>query len=236
MQVTTAVILAGGLGTRLRNVVPDVPKPMADIGGRPFLERQIDYWIAQGVERFVLSVGYRREVIMDHFGTSYRDCQIEYAVEESPLGTGGGLLLAVNHLNRKGPFLLLNGDTYFEVSLQQMLAFHARHDSEWTFSLFRAREPGRYMGMEVGPDGRILLLDSGTGKPGRLANGGVYIVEQGVFSRNGWEAGMSLSLENEILPGLFRASARLFGCECDGRFIDIGVPDDYFRATDMLVD
>ena len=116
--VNSAIILAGGLGTRLRGVVQDLPKAMAPIKDRPFLEYQLDYWIGQGIRHFILSVGYRREVIMKHFGDKYRDVSIEYAVEETPMGTGGGLLLAVEKMKKRAPFLLLNGDTFFEVSLK----------------------------------------------------------------------------------------------------------------------
>lgn len=111
----TAIILAGGMGTRLRSAVPDLPKPMAPIHERPFLEHQMDYWIGQGVSRFIVSVGYMKEVIMDHFGASYRATPLTYAIEEEPLGTGGGLLLAAQGLSET--FLVLNGDTFFEVDL-----------------------------------------------------------------------------------------------------------------------
>ena len=92
--MATAVILAGGLGTRLRSIIPNLPKPMAPIGDRPFLEYQLDYWIAQGVNRFVLSVGYRHQVIIDYFGNSYKGVEVDYVIEQKPLGTGGALLLA----------------------------------------------------------------------------------------------------------------------------------------------
>ena len=96
--MTTAIILAGGLGTRLREAVPDLPKPMAPVNGRPFLEYLIDYWIEQGVKRFVMSVGYLHQDIVRHFGYRYRGVEIDYSVEESPLGTGGALLLASSKL------------------------------------------------------------------------------------------------------------------------------------------
>jgi len=88
--VISALVLAGGLGTRLRSAVPDLPKPMAPINGRPFLEYLLDYWINQGVDRFVLSVGYRHEIITEHFGNKYKEAQIEYVIEKTLLGTGGG--------------------------------------------------------------------------------------------------------------------------------------------------
>src|SRR5690349_1824955 len=142
----SAVILAGGLGTRLRSAVPDLPKPMAPINGRPFLEYQLDYWIAQGIKRFVLSVGYRHEAITKHFGFRYKGVELEYAVEERPLGTGGGFLLAAEKVGRREPFLLLNGDTYFGVNLNILNACALEHDADWCMSLFRTSAKGRYMG------------------------------------------------------------------------------------------
>lgn len=231
---TTAIVLAGGLGTRLRNTVPDLPKPMAPVRGRPFLERQLDYWIGQGVERFILSVGYRREAIMAHFGAGYRTAQIEYAVEETPLGTGGGLLLAAEKLANRSPFLLLNGDTFFEVKLVDLTDFHVARRSDWTFSLFRTNESGRYMGMEVDVDGRVGSLRAGAGRPGQYANGGVYLVNPEVLQSTAWRPCDKLSLEDDLLPALVAASARLFGREFEGRFIDIGLPEDYLRSAEIL--
>ncbi len=231
---TSAVILAGGLGTRLRDVVPDLPKPMAPINGRPFLERQIDYWIGHGVNHFILSVGYRREVIMAHLGSRYREARIDYSVEETPLGTGGGLLLAIEKLDDRSPFLLLNGDTFFDVKLADLAGVHVAHQSDWTFSLFRTNEAGRYMGMEMDTDGRILSLRSGMAEPGRLANGGVYLVNPDILQSAPWRTGDTLSLEDDLLPALFRAGARLYGFACEGRFIDIGMPEDYLRSAEIL--
>jgi len=233
--VTSAIILAGGLGTRLRSAVPDLPKPMAPVAGRPFLEYQLDYWIGQGVERFVLSVGYRHEAIVAHFGTQHRGVPLQYAVERAPLGTGGGLLLALDLLaDQQRPFLLLNGDTYFEVDLTALHEFHVRRQSDWTFSLFRSSEAGRYMGMGIDDEGHITALKSGTAEPGRLANGGVYLVDPSVLRARPWVAGGKLSLEDDILPVAFGSGRRLYGFECAGAFIDIGVPADYQRAAALL--
>lgn len=233
--VTSAVVLAGGLGTRLRSAVPDVPKPMAPINGRPFLEHQLDYWIGQGISEFVLSVGYRREDIIGHFGTVYREAVIRYAVETEPLGTGGGLLLAAAQLPSDRPFLVLNGDTFFAVALADLVDFHRRHVSDWTFSLFRADESGRYMGMQVAGNGRVESLRAGTaGQPGLLANGGVYLVEPHMITTSGYSAGSKASLEDDILANLQAKGSRLFGLECTSLFIDIGVPQDYYRAGELL--
>jgi len=230
----SAVILAGGLGTRLRSAVPDLPKPMAPISGRPFLEYQLDYWINQGVHRFVLSVGYRHEAITEHFGSRYKGAQIEYAVEERPLGTGGGFLAAAEKLGSQEPFLLLNGDTYFGVDRKVLHAYALEHDAAWCLSLFRTSEKGRYMGIEMSPEGQIMSLRSGVEQGSRLANGGVYWVHPRVLSEAP-SLGEKMSLEDDLFPNAFAAGRRLFGIEFKGTFIDIGVPEDYHRAPTLLV-
>jgi len=232
--MTSAVILAGGLGTRLRNTVPDVPKPMASVAGRPFLEYQLDYWIGKGIGRFVLSVGYRHEAIIDHFGDRYKGIELLYVVERVPLGTGGGLLLAVKELCLTSPFLLLNGDTYFEADWMLLRDFSEANDADWCFSLFRTNENSRYMGMDISPQGKILSMKSRADGLGRLANGGAYWVRPQVLDEAGFGVGRKLSLEDDIFPTLLAAGRQLFGIEFSGLFIDIGVPKDYERASSLL--
>ena len=122
-MITSAIILAGGLGTRLRSVVADMPKPMAPVNGRPFLEYLLDYWQNQGISHFIISVGYRHEIITGYFGARYKNATIKYAIEKTPLGTGGGFLLASDHLGDDRTFLLLNGDTYFPINLASLEKF-----------------------------------------------------------------------------------------------------------------
>lgn len=232
--MTSAIILAGGLGTRLRSAVPDLPKPMAPISGRPFLEHQLDYWMKQEVSHFVLSIGYRHEVIVDHFGNRYKDATLDYVIEKTPLGTGGGFLLAAENVGKSEPFLLLNGDTYFAVDLKVLIEFSFAHDTDWCFSLFRTNEVGRYMGMDTSPQGKITSLNSGAGHPGRLANGGVYWVNPRVLGSGGILPSGKVSLEDDIFPDAMASGQRLFGVEFSGVFIDIGVPEDYHRASALL--
>lgn len=231
--MTTAIILAGGLGTRLRETVPGLPKPMAPIHGRPFLEFQMDYWIQEGVQKFIISVGYLYQIIMDHFGSCYQGIPVKYVIEKTPLGTGGGMLLAAKEVNE--PFLLLNGDTFFEVNLEILLKFHYTTNSDWTFSLFRTNDVVRYMGMDVSKEGRILSLKSDNKQSEQLANGGVYLVNPSVLKQFEPQIGIKLSLEDGILPAILNINAVVSGIECQGNFIDIGVPDDYFRASEILL-
>lgn len=227
-----AIILAGGMGTRLRSAVPNLPKPMAPVNERPFLGHLMDYWINQGVDEFIISVGYKKEVIIDYFGSNYKSIPMNYVMENEPLGTGGGLLLAAKGLN--DPIIVLNGDTFFEVSLQELQEFHIEHSSDWTFSLFRANEVGRYMGVGVKSDGEIESFKSGTGKIGRLANGGVYLVNPIVLAKTEFAQDLKLSLEDDIIPALIANDVKIYGKEFSGKFIDIGVPQDYLRAADIL--
>ena len=233
-MISTAIILAGGLGTRLKSALKGLPKPMAPIHNRPFLEYQIDFWIDQGISRFILSVGYLNQSISSHFGDSYRSAQINYVLENTPLGTGGGLLMASKNLAE--PFLLLNGDTFFEVDLNDLYLFHNEHNAEWTMSLFRSKDLDRYMGVELAKTGEIVVLKSKQSQIDLLVNGGVYLINPSAISRLNLNPGIKSSLENQLLPSFLSLGGRLFGFECYGKFIDIGIPEDYYRAKKILKD
>ena len=233
VNIDTAVILAGGLGTRLRAAVSDVPKPMAPINGHPFLEYQMNFWLKQGIKRFILSVGYKHELISSYFGSQYREAKVDYAVEESPMGTGGGLLLSLKHLSNANPFLLLNGDTFFDIPITGLLKYHLTRGAAVTFSLFQTSEKERYMGMQLSDDGRILSLGDKKNQSDALANGGVYIVDPLAFNCYPAPTKQAISLESDIFPELLKSEAGMWGYQSNGLFIDIGVPEDYFRAQDM---
>jgi D-glycero-alpha-D-manno-heptose 1-phosphate guanylyltransferase len=212
-----AVVLAGGLGTRLRAAVSDVPKPLAPVGGRPFLERLLDYWIAQGVRRAVLAIGYMHELIEKRFGSAYRGCEIAYSVEEKPLGTGGALLHALPEL-KASRFLVLNGDTYFAVPLKPLEAFHHEKSAQVTMCLHRSRDP-RYTGVTLDANGRVTSLGGGP-----VANGGVFLFEKADFPKQ------AFNLEKDLLPGIEKIYGKVF----DVPFIDIGIPEDW-RAAEAII-
>jgi D-glycero-alpha-D-manno-heptose 1-phosphate guanylyltransferase len=237
--MTTAIVLAGGLGTRLRGVVSDVPKPMAPILGRPFLALQLDYWIGQGVKRIVLSVGYMADVIRAHFGSSYRGYPVDYAVEATPLGTGGGMLAAMQVAQRvtdasPAPVLVLNGDTFFEVSLEALQRKHQDNAADWSMALFRSNEAGRYMGLTLASDGQVISTRSESRELGVLANGGVYLISPQALTKLNVQDNQVRSLEDDLIPAFQSAGGRMYGVPFDGRFIDIGVPSDYQRAATLL--
>lgn len=235
-MVQVAIILAGGLGKRLRSVVNDRPKPMALIKGRPFLAYQIDYWIGQGIKHFVISVGYKYEMIIDYFGYKYNGAKVDYVIETQPLGTGGGFMLALDKLAQDAPFLLLNGDTYFTVKLTELVAFAEEHDADFIFSLFRTQDKERYMGVEVNKDYSVECLKyRSSSLDSHLASGGVYWVrDQKIFASFRKLQMSPLSFENQILPSIKSAKRRIYGKQFDTTFIDIGVPVDYLRAGLVL--
>ena len=194
---------------------------MAPVQGRPFLERLLDYWIGQGVQRAVFAVGYMHETIRKHFGEKYRDCAITYSVEQQPLGTGGALVQALSLVQQK-TFLVLNGDTYFAIPLATLTQFHREHRAEVSLSLFRSDNP-RYTGISLDSDARVTDL-SGHG----AANGGVFMFERSAATR--LPAGVS-SLEKDLLPRLLGG---LYGCIFDAPFVDIGLPEDWRAAANII--
>ena len=229
------VILAGGEGRRLRPVISDVPKPMARVAGKPFLEILMEYWISQGIRRFVLAVGYKHDMIEKHFGSRYKNADIVYSVEEKLLGTGGGLVLALSRLTDEAPFLVLNGDTYFEVPLGDMIAFHNKKNAEWTIALAESAEKGRYGSVKLEEGGRItgIQTDAAQSKR-RLINGGVYLINRNLFAKPFIKSGEKKSIETEIIPAFTREKKRMYGLISEARFVDIGIPHDYEKASSMF--
>jgi D-glycero-alpha-D-manno-heptose 1-phosphate guanylyltransferase len=229
-----AIILAGGKGMRLRSEVPDLPKPLAPVAGRPFLEHQMTYWASQGVDRFILSVGYKAGMIIGSVGAQFGDAEVVYAVEDQPLGTGGALLHASEQLKRNEAFLVVNGDTFFDLPLSDLTRFHKEKASDWTLGLFPTKDTQRYLGVTLDEDGRLISLVTRLVQNEVWANGGVYMISPGVLDRVAGRFKSEVSLEGEIIPALMELNSPIYGIRHNGRFIDIGIPDDYRRAADVL--
>lgn len=233
-SIREAVILAGGLGTRLRPVVDDEPKPMAPVNGRPFLEYQLDYLIRQGIERVILSVGYLRHKIERHFGARYGALAIEYAVEARPLGTGGGLLQAAELCRCEQPVLVLNGDTWFPVPLDELAAAHEQRHADVTIALCECDAAGRYAGIILDNNNRIVKFSSSGEERSRWINGGVYLISPAVLQQWRVDSGKRLSLERDLLEAGVDNGLGCYGCPVDAAFIDIGVPEDYARVASVI--
>lgn len=229
------VILAGGLGTRLRPVVPAVPKPMAEIAGRPFLEYLLLQLSSQGFRDVVLCLGHMAESVQDHFGDgSPWEMTVEYSVETQPLGTAGALKLAEPRL-RGDSWLVLNGDSIFDIRFDVLLRGHAEAGALATLALAQVADRGRYGSVDLGSGTEIAGFIEKRDAHGRgLINGGVYVVERRILE--GVPAGRHVSLEREVFPVL--VGRGLHGLPLAGDFVDIGMPQDYLRlseAPEMLL-
>ena len=218
-----AIILAGGLGTRLRSVCHDRPKPMAPIHGKPFLHYLIHYWKSQGIDHFILSIGYKHEMITSYFGTIYQEVSIDYVIEKEKLGTGGALLHSLSYLKDPNqPFLVLNGDTFFAVSHKK---FSLR--GECHIALYKVKKNDRYGGVSINKSGKIQQLEH---QNSLLINGGCYLFKPKAlipFTEK------FLSLENDIIPYFIKKKS-CYGTPFEGSFIDIGIPKDYKQAQTLL--
>jgi D-glycero-alpha-D-manno-heptose 1-phosphate guanylyltransferase len=224
-----AIILAGGLGTRLRSLVADVPKPMASVGGRPFLAHLLDYLERQGIERVILAVGYKHESFLKYFGARYRSIDITYLIEDTPLGTGGALRRALEVVE-KGPLLVLNGDTFLALDYGPMLTAHLAGKAEITIALRYVPDAGRYGGVVV-EQGRITtFLEKSSAAPGWI-NAGVYIIERDIFLP--FHLLEVFSFERDFLQKQCTQLLPL-AYPTDASFIDIGTPEDYLRVKTSL--
>ena len=225
-----AIVLAGGFGTRLRQVVADVPKPMAPIAGRPFLEILLGSLARKGFVRVVLSLGFMAEKISDHFGARFAGMDIAYVVEDTPLGTGGAIRLAFEACTQDHVFVF-NGDTYLDLEVQSL-------EQQW-----QAKRHPIVVGRQVSDTSRYgrLVIDGGhitcfaeKGIAGSgLINAGCYVLATDALAR--FPLNQPFSIETDYLvPEVTSATVEVFVTE--GMFIDIGIPEDYARAQTLLVD
>lgn len=222
-----AIILAGGFGTRLRSVVNDIPKPMAPVNGKPFLEYLLQFLKGSGYRRIILSVGYKHEVVVAYFGSKFNGVAIEYAVEKEALGTGGGIRLGMEMASSKD-VLVLNGDTFFNVRISNFEQRHKAQKNDLTMAMRRVKDAGRY-GAVMLDQGRILSFEEKrpNAAPG-LINGGLYLVNRQTFLAS-TSAGKS-SFETDFLQAQI-TKHRFGGYVSEAYFIDIGIPEDYQIAN-----
>lgn len=226
-----AIVLAGGFGTRLAHVVPDVCKPMAPVAGEPFLRHVLDLLDLAGFARVIIADGHRREQIESYFMGTYRGLEIDYSTEDTPLLTGGAIKRALTKCAQSEIFVL-NGDTWFDVDFEDMERMLLRHSSaQCCVAAKRMGNFDRYGTLDIKEDGVVRSFREKKPRIEGLINGGVYLIrkdaldfEPDVFSfENDW-------LESVVSKGIIVA------CEMDGDFIDIGVPEDYKLAQRMFSD
>jgi NDP-sugar pyrophosphorylase family protein len=227
----TCVILAGGLGTRLRSVFPDTPKPMVPVNGRPFLEYLLTQMRLAGCTDVILCVGYRADVIQEYFNDGRRyGLQIGYSCEQHPLGTAGALFQA-RHLIRTDPFIVMNGDSYCAVEIPELLRHHHSRAAMATIVTTRVPDQSRYGSVLLGP-GDVILRFSEKKVPADsfYINAGIYVLRTSVL--NPILPGHQCSLELDIFPPL--VGRGLYAFTTSAVFIDIGTPSDLDQAQTLL--
>jgi D-glycero-alpha-D-manno-heptose 1-phosphate guanylyltransferase len=229
-MIKECIILAGGLGTRLRSAVPDLPKCMAPVAGRPFLAHVIDYFHRQGIEKFIFSLGYKHEVIEAFLDITYASYNKQYVIEEEPLGTGGAIQLACRQATEKD-VLILNGDTLFSIQLAEQTAFHQQHQAHCTLALKPMQHFDRYGVVELAENGAIKSFKEKQYYENGLINGGIYALQVAAFLNEGLPD--KFSFEKDYLEKLYTLRP-MYGIVQDEYFIDIGIPEDFEKANREL--
>lgn len=219
-----AVVLAGGMGTRLRSAVPDLPKCMAPVAGRPFLAWLVDDLENAGFEHIILSLGYRHDAIEEWVAGRNNRARIDCVVEAEPLGTGGGVRFALQKAEEPDVFVL-NGDTWFGVDYAAMAWFHRQQGTVATLALKPLRDFERYGEVCCSPTGRISAFREKQPCAQGLINGGIYLLQRDALDG----CPERFSLERDFFEPL-AAQNKLSGFRSEGYFIDIGIPSDYARA------
>ena len=227
-MITTAIILAGGFGTRLQSVVNDLPKPMAPINGEPFLNYQLNYLKHYGIKNVILSVGYLAEKIKAYYGSNFNGLEIDYVVEENPMGTGGGIRLALEKCTESLSFVL-NGDSFFDVDLIKFYDLHIQNRSQISLALRKVNNSSRYGTIEKTKENIISSFKekSGIDHEG-IINGGVYLLDNNLYLQKTPSA-TNFSSEKDFFEKQL-SNSLISGFEFEGYFIDIGIPEDYLKA------
>jgi D-glycero-alpha-D-manno-heptose 1-phosphate guanylyltransferase len=225
-----AVLLVGGLGSRLRPVLPSTPKVLASVGTMPFLQLLVGQLHAQGIRRLVMCTGYLADQVEKQFGDGRAfDVTIDYSREAQPLGTAGAIGLAKHLLQDVPEFLVMNGDSFLEVDFLSLMSFHRARQAVATIAVRRVENTCRYGTVRMDAKGRVIGFaeKQGSDVPG-VVNGGVYVFSHAVLQ---YIPTLSGSLENDIFPRLL--SEGVYAQEQRGLFIDIGTPEDYLRAQQL---
>ena len=226
-----AIVLAGGFGTRLASRLQGIPKPMAPVAGRPFLEILLNQLRRSGCERVLLSVGYLHQQIQNHFGKTWHGLRLDYVVEETPLGTGGAIRAALAQATEEA-VLVLNGDTFLQADYAAMLAFHKAEGTSMTMAVTHQSDIARYGGVLIEGKRIVGYQEKGRSGPGWI-NAGAYVLERSLQ----WPENLPerFSFETDFLvPEVGRLVPA--ACQVDGFFLDIGVPEDLDRAQTALAE
>lgn len=225
-----AIVLAGGFGTRLREVVPNLPKPMAPVAGQPFLEILLHVLASKGFCRVILSLGFMADKVIAHFGEQFSGMELIYEVENTPLGTGGAVRQALTHC-REDHVFVFNGDTYLDLEVVDVEAHWQTHHAPIIVAR-EVQDTARYGRLNTMEERVIGFLEKGTTGAG-LINAGCYVLPVTIL--NEFALGKAFSLESDFLAKTVGVQ-RIDLFVTNGHFIDIGVPEDYARAQYELAD
>lgn len=221
-----AIILAGGLGTRLKDEVPDLPKCLAPVAGKPFLDFLIQYLLDQKVDHIIFALGVLHEKVTHHLTQAWPNLKYTISIENEPLGTGGAILWATKHVS-SDTFFVVNGDTYFDVNLDDLTKTHTETQAKITLALKPMSHFDRY-GSVVLENQIITHFNEKIYMEYGLINGGIYLLEKAYLTEHAPETKYSFEkaiLEPSATQGI------VSGCICDAYFIDIGIPEDYQKAN-----
>jgi NDP-sugar pyrophosphorylase family protein len=230
LEDVPAVLLVGGIGTRLQPVLTGTPKPLAPVGDAPFLQLLVRQLRSQGIRRLVMSTGHLADQVESEFGDGQKwDVEISYSKESRPLGTAGAVKFAERHLAQASDFLVMNGDSFLELDFRELVRFHREHDALISMAVRRVPDAARYGTVQLATDNRVVGFREkiGASVPG-IINGGVYIFKRAILQRI--PEGPA-SLEKDIFPRFLDHG--IYALEQQGMFIDIGTPEDYARAQTL---
>lgn len=230
MHAKEAIILAGGLGTRLRSVVSDLPKCMAPVAGQPFLKHVIRYLLSTGIEKFIFSIGYKHEIIEEFLNAEFPTLNYQLSIEEEPLGTGGAIQLACKRATEQN-VIVVNGDTIFKAEIENAYSFHIEEKAECTLLLKPMKNFDRYGSVELNDDRSIKSFKEKQFLQTGDINAGIYVLHVESFADKDFPE--KFSFEKDYLEK-FYPQGKIFGIPEDSYFIDIGVPQDYERSQEEL--
>jgi len=229
-MITECIVLAGGLGTRLRSVVADKPKCMAPVGEVPFIDYLLRYLLKEGMTHVVLSLGHLSEQVIEYIESNEWTMKVDFVIEEEPLGTGGAIMNALDALE-EDEFFILNGDTLFNVDLFDYSNWHQEKGSKLSLALKPMQQFDRYGSVKLDEHNKITAFLEKQYCDEGLINGGIYVANREYLEGLGLPK--KFSFEKDVLEAQVK-NGEVYGFESDSYFIDIGVPADYERAQQEL--
>jgi D-glycero-alpha-D-manno-heptose 1-phosphate guanylyltransferase len=230
-MITEAIVLAGGLGTRLKSVVSELPKSLAPVAGKPFLAYLLDHARQQGIAKFIFALGYKNEQIKAFVEDYLTQGTYVFSVEEEPLGTGGAIYKACKKVSKEDT-IVLNADTFFGVPLHQLVTLHKNNKAACTLALKPMKNFDRYGVVELNEQNRVTGFSEKKYHDAGLINGGVYALSVAAFLQKSFHP--IFSFEKDYLENEFNREI-ITGLISDSYFIDIGIPEDFQRAQTELI-